>query len=90
MILFLCILKKIVEKPAPPRPLNPESFISLTTCSGVNSKTALLNSVEGKRGEPRPRPPFPAQSGLFGKPTLLNNVETYANITQINHKLTYL
>ena len=46
-------------------------------------ETALLNSVEGKRGEPRPRPPFPAQSGLFGKPTLLNNVETYANITQI-------
>lgn len=46
-------------------------------------ETALLNSVEGKRGEPRPRPPFPAQKGLFGKPTLLNNVETYANITQI-------
>ncbi len=46
-------------------------------------ETALLNSVEGKRGEPRPRPPFPAQVGLFGKPTLLNNVETYANITQI-------
>ena len=46
-------------------------------------ETALLNSVEGKRGEPRPRPPYPAQKGLFGKPTLLNNVETYANITQI-------
>ncbi len=46
-------------------------------------ETALLNSVEGKRGEPRPRPPFPAQKGLFGKPTLLNNVETYANIAQI-------
>jgi NADP-reducing hydrogenase subunit HndC len=46
-------------------------------------ETALLNSVEGKRGEPRPRPPFPAQKGLFEKPTLLNNVETYANITQI-------
>ena len=46
-------------------------------------ETALLNSVEGKRGEPRPRPPFPAQKGLFGKPTLLNNVETYANITAI-------
>lgn len=46
-------------------------------------ETALLNSVEGKRGEPRPRPPFPAQEGLFKKPTLLNNVETYANITQI-------
>ncbi|MBE6951980.1 MAG: NADH-quinone oxidoreductase subunit NuoF [Ruminococcaceae bacterium] len=46
-------------------------------------ETALLTSIEGKRGEPRPRPPFPAQKGLFGKPTLLNNVETYANITQI-------
>ncbi len=46
-------------------------------------ETALMESVEGKRGEPRPRPPFPAVKGLFGKPTLLNNVETYANITQI-------
>jgi len=43
-------------------------------------ETALLMSVEGKRGEPRPRPPFPAVKGLFGKPTVLNNVETYANI----------
>ena len=46
-------------------------------------ETALLVSIEGKRGEPRPRPPFPANKGLFGKPTLLNNVETYANITWI-------
>lgn len=46
-------------------------------------ETALMNSIEGMRGEPRPRPPFPAVKGLFGKPTLLNNVETYANITQI-------
>ncbi len=46
-------------------------------------ETALITSIEGKRGEPRPRPPFPAVKGLFGKPTLLNNVETYANITQI-------
>jgi len=46
-------------------------------------ETALLASIEGKRGEPRPRPPFPAVKGLFGKPTLLNNVETYANIPQI-------
>ncbi len=46
-------------------------------------ETALLTSIEGKRGEPRPRPPFPAVKGLWGKPTLLNNVETYANITQI-------
>ena len=49
-------------------------------------ETALLTSIEGKRGEPRPRPPFPAVKGLFGRPTLLNNVETYANITWIlNH-----
>lgn len=46
-------------------------------------ETALMNSIEGKRGEPRPRPPFPAVKGLFGKPTLLNNVETYANIPNI-------
>ena len=46
-------------------------------------ETALLTSIEGHRGEPRPRPPFPAVKGLFGKPTVLNNVETYANIPQI-------
>lgn len=46
-------------------------------------ETALMTSIEGRRGEPRPRPPFPAEKGLFAKPTLLNNVETYANITQI-------
>lgn len=42
-----------------------------------------MTSIEGKRGEPRPRPPFPALKGLFGKPTILNNVETYANVAQI-------
>jgi len=46
-------------------------------------ETALMTSIEGHRGEPRPRPPFPAVKGLFGKPTLLNNVETYANIPTI-------
>ena len=46
-------------------------------------ETALLNSIEGKRGDPRPRPPFPAVKGLFGKPSIINNVETYANITRI-------
>ncbi|MCH5183127.1 MAG: NADH-quinone oxidoreductase subunit NuoF [Oscillospiraceae bacterium] len=46
-------------------------------------ETALLTSIEGNRGEPRPRPPFPAVKGLFGKPTVINNVETYANICQI-------
>ncbi len=46
-------------------------------------ETALMTSIEGKRGEPRPRPPFPAVKGLFERPTILNNVETYANIPQI-------
>jgi len=46
-------------------------------------ETALITSIEGNRGEPRPRPPFPAVKGLFGKPTVLNNVETYSNIPQI-------
>ncbi|MGM9521575.1 MAG: NADH-quinone oxidoreductase subunit NuoF [Oscillospiraceae bacterium] len=46
-------------------------------------ETALMTSIEGKRGEPRPRPPFPAEKGLFQKPSILNNVETYANIPQI-------
>ena len=46
-------------------------------------ETALMTSIEGHRGEPRPRPPFPAEKGLFGKPSILNNVETYANIAQI-------
>ncbi len=46
-------------------------------------ETALMTSIEGKRGEPRPRPPFPAVKGLYGQPTVLNNVETYANIPQI-------
>ena len=49
-------------------------------------ETALLTSIEGNRGEPRPRPPFPAVKGLFGKPTIINNVETYANIPQIINK----
>ena len=46
-------------------------------------ETALMTSIEGHRGEPRPRPPFPAVKGLFERPTVLNNVETYANIPQI-------
>ncbi len=46
-------------------------------------ETALMTSIEGNRGEPRPRPPYPAVKGLFGKPTILNNVETYANIAPI-------
>ena len=49
-------------------------------------ETALINSVEGKRGTPRPRPPYPAQEGLWGAPTLINNVETYANIAPIVRK----
>ncbi|HIY08865.1 MAG TPA: NADH-quinone oxidoreductase subunit NuoF [Firmicutes bacterium] len=46
-------------------------------------ETALMTSIEGHRGEPRPRPPFPALKGLFGKPTILNNVETWANVPRI-------
>jgi bidirectional [NiFe] hydrogenase diaphorase subunit len=46
-------------------------------------ETALIASVEGRRGQPRPRPPYPAQEGLWGAPTLINNVETYANIAPI-------
>ena len=46
-------------------------------------ETALLESIEGKRGQPRVKPPYPAQAGLWGKPTLINNVETYSNIAQI-------
>ena len=46
-------------------------------------ETALMTSIEGKRGEPRPRPPFPAVKGLFQRPTILNNVETYANVPMI-------
>ena len=46
-------------------------------------ETALLTSIEGNRGEPRPRPPFPAVKGLFGQPTIINNVETFANVAQI-------
>ncbi|NMB17118.1 MAG: FAD-dependent oxidoreductase [Firmicutes bacterium] len=49
-------------------------------------ETALMNSIMGERGEPRPRPPFPADEGLWGKPTLLSNVETYANIPTIIRK----
>ena len=49
-------------------------------------ETALMASIEGKRGEPKPKPPFPAVSGLFGKPTNINNVETYANVPQIINK----
>jgi bidirectional [NiFe] hydrogenase diaphorase subunit len=49
-------------------------------------ETALMASVEGKRGTPRPRPPFPAESGLWGCPTLINNVETFANVAPIIRK----
>ncbi len=46
-------------------------------------ETALMASIEGKRGNPRPRPPYPAQKGLWGKPTVINNVETFANVPKI-------
>ncbi len=51
--------------------------------SFCGEETALMASIEGKRGMPRARPPFPAVSGLLGKPTLFNNVETFANVAQI-------
>lgn len=49
-------------------------------------ETALLHSIEGRRGMPRPRPPYPAASGLFGKPTIINNVETFSNVAGIINK----
>ncbi|OQA92323.1 MAG: NADP-reducing hydrogenase subunit HndC [Elusimicrobia bacterium ADurb.Bin231] len=49
-------------------------------------ETALINSIEGKRGEPRKKPPYPSTAGLFDKPTLINNVETFANVPVIIHK----
>lgn len=63
---------------------NFDVFIRLGAGAFVcGEETALMASIEGTRGEPRPRPPFPAVKGLFGKPTMLNNVETYANVPQI-------
>ncbi len=63
---------------------NFDIFIRLGAGAFVcGEETALMHSIEGKRGEPTTRPPFPAVRGLFGKPTMLNNVETYANIPQI-------
>ena len=63
---------------------NFDLFIRLGAGAFVcGEETALLTSIEGNRGEPRPRPPFPAVKGLYGKPTIINNVETYANIAQI-------
>ncbi|MCL2054672.1 MAG: NADH-quinone oxidoreductase subunit NuoF [Oscillospiraceae bacterium] len=63
---------------------NFDLFIRLGAGAFVcGEETALMTSIEGNRGEPNPRPPFPAEKGLFGKPTVLNNVETYANIPRI-------
>jgi bidirectional [NiFe] hydrogenase diaphorase subunit len=60
--------------------------ISLRLGAGAfvcGEETALMASIEGKRGQPRPRPPYPAESGVWGRPTLINNVETFANIAPI-------
>jgi bidirectional [NiFe] hydrogenase diaphorase subunit len=69
---------------------SPFSFnIDLRIGAGAfvcGEETALMSSVEGKRGTPRPRPPFPAESGLYGCPTLINNVETFANVPPIIRK----
>ena len=61
----------------------PYPFATRAGAFVCGEETALIASVEGKRGTPRPRPPYPAQEGLFGEPTLINNVETYANIPPI-------
>ena len=58
-------------------------FVSVRGASYGGEETALMELIEGRRGEPRPKPPFPANKGLFGKPTIINNVETLANIPQI-------
>ncbi len=68
--------------------LNSDFSFDLTIKKGAGAfvcgeETALIASIEGKRGMPKPRPPFPADSGLFGKPTIINNVETFANIASI-------
>ena len=60
--------------------------IDIRLCAGAfvcGEETALITSIEGNRGEPKNKPPFPANKGLFGKPTIINNVETLANIPQI-------
>jgi len=71
--------------------LNNEFSFDITIKQGAGAfvcgeETALLASIEGRKGMPRPRPPFPAQEGLWGKPTLINNVETFANIRHIMMK----
>jgi bidirectional [NiFe] hydrogenase diaphorase subunit len=68
-------------------PFNFDAEIRLGAGAFVcGEETALIASIEGKRGQPRPRPPYPAVSGLWGKPTLINNVETFANIAPILRK----
>ncbi|HSP88450.1 MAG TPA: NADH-ubiquinone oxidoreductase-F iron-sulfur binding region domain-containing protein, partial [Ignavibacteriaceae bacterium] len=71
--------------------LNSDFSLDLTIKKGAGAfvcgeETALIASIEGKRGMPRPRPPFPTDAGLFGKPTVINNVETFANISSIISK----
>ena len=86
-------LKKAIKKASRNRLLGHEIFgttfsfqIEIRLGAGAfvcGEETALLASIEGKRGQPRPRPPYPADFGLWGKPTLINNVETFANIAPI-------
>jgi len=71
--------------------LNSDFSFDLVVKKGAGAfvcgeETALIASIEGKRGMPRPRPPFPVVSGLFGKPTVINNVETFANVYSIISK----
>jgi NADH:ubiquinone oxidoreductase subunit F (NADH-binding) len=68
--------------------LNSDFSFDLTIKKGAGAfvcgeETALIASIEGKRGMPKPRPPFPTDAGLFGKPTVINNVETFSNVTSI-------
>lgn len=68
---------------SPPNSILISHFVFGAGAFVCGEETALLTSIEGKRGEPRPRPPFPAVKGLFGQPTIINNVETFANVAQI-------
>ena len=71
------------------RPSRTPAEIEIRIGAGAyvcGEETALIHSIEGERGVPRPRPPYPAASGLWEQPTLINNVETFANIPSIIKK----
>ena len=77
-------LQKAIEEAHRDGHLDQEFDVEIRLGAGAyvcGEETALLNSVMGERGEPHPRPPYPTESGLYGKPTMINNVETLANIS---------